>query len=196
MQKEQISKFCRVKANFRHGRFGAGVSSIQYKRKSLQTYREGKFRVGVYVRKGLSASRRIRKIRSDKGFVVFVRGKKVSIHGFPFVKPIKTEEDYREALKVLDEIFDETTGPKAELAELLSILIEKYEDEHYPIRKADGVEVLEFLLERNELKQKDLVGILGGKSTVSEILNRKRPLNLNHIKALADMFHVSPATFV
>jgi HTH-type transcriptional regulator/antitoxin HigA len=51
-------------------------------------------------------------------------------------------------------------------------------------------------MEQNNLKQKDLIGVLGGKSSVSEILNGKRSINLQHIRALADRFHVEPATFI
>ena len=62
--------------------------------------------------------------------------------------------------------------------------------------KKQGVKILKFLMRQNNLKQKDLVGVIGGKSTVSEILNGKRPMNLQHIRVLADKFHVEPATFV
>lgn len=112
------------------------------------------------------------------------------------LKAIKNEKDYEEALKSMEAVFDEAETHLADYAETLSILIEHYEEEHFPMKEAKGLEVLKFLMEQNGLKQKDLVGILGGKSTVSEILNGKRPLNLNHIRILADQFHVKPATFV
>jgi len=112
------------------------------------------------------------------------------------LKVIKNEKDYKMALKSMESVFDEDTGPLAEYAETLAILIEHYEEERFPVKRAQDVEVLKFLMEQNGLKQKDLVGILGGKSTVSEIFNRKRPLNLQHIRILADKFHVKPATFL
>jgi HTH-type transcriptional regulator/antitoxin HigA len=112
------------------------------------------------------------------------------------MKVIKTEEEYKKALSVMDSLFDYTEGPWAKLADVLAVLIEQYEEEHYPIEDAKGVDVLRFLMEQNGLKQKDLVGVLGGKSTVSEIMNEKRPLNIKHANALAEMFYVSPATFV
>ena len=112
------------------------------------------------------------------------------------LKAIKNEKDYKEALKSMEIVFDEAESFLADYAETLSILIEHYEEEHFPIKEAKSIEVIKFLMEQNSLKQKDLVGILGGKSTVSEILNGKRPLNLNHIRILADQFHVKPATFV
>lgn len=112
------------------------------------------------------------------------------------LKAIKNEKDYEEALKSMEAVFDEAESFLADYAETLSILIEHYEEEHFPMEEAKSLEVIKFLMEQNSLKQKDLVGILGGKSTVSEILNGKRPLNLNHIRMLADQFHVKPATFV
>jgi len=62
--------------------------------------------------------------------------------------------------------------------------------------EATGLDVLKFLIDQNDLKQKDLIGIIGGKSAVSEILNGKRPLNLKHIRNLSDKFNLRPATFV
>ena len=112
------------------------------------------------------------------------------------LKAIKTRKDYEKALKSMETVFDETKGPLAEYAETLTILIEHYEEEQFPIMEATGLEVLKFLMEQNDLKQKDLIGILGGKSVVSEILNGKRPLNLKHIRNLSEKFNLKPATFV
>ena len=74
--------------------------------------------------------------------------------------------------------FDEETGPLADYAETLAILIVHYEEQNFPLEKKQGVEVLKFLMEQNGLKQRDLVGTLGGKSTVSEILNGKKAIKL------------------
>ena len=112
------------------------------------------------------------------------------------LKAIKNEKDYKEALKSMAAVFDETKGHLAEYAETLTILIEYYESKHFPIKDSTGIDVLKFLMVQNDLKQKDLVGVLGAKSSVSEILNRKRPLNLQHIKVLAEKFNVSPSTFI
>lgn len=78
----------------------------------------------------------------------------------------------------------------------LTVLIEDYEPENFPMNESKGVDLLEFLMAQNDLKQKDLTGIIGTKSSVSEILSRKRPLNLRHIRAPADKFNVKPATFI
>ncbi len=112
------------------------------------------------------------------------------------LKIIKNKLDYKLALKSLEAVFDETSGNLAEYAETLTVLIEHYESENFPIKDANGVEMLKFLMTQNGLRQKDLIGIVGAKSSVSEILNGKRPLNLQHIRALANKFDVRPATFV
>jgi HTH-type transcriptional regulator/antitoxin HigA len=112
------------------------------------------------------------------------------------LKIIKNERDYKLALKSLEAVFDETRGNLAEYAETLTVLIEHYESENFPMKESSGIEVLKFLMTQNVLKQKDLVGIVGAKSTVSEILSGKRPLNLQHIKSLAEKFNVKPATFI
>jgi len=112
------------------------------------------------------------------------------------LKIIKNKRDYKLALKSLEAVFDETSGNLAEYAETLTVLIEHYESENFPIKDSNGVEMLKFLMTQNGLKQKDLVGIVGAKSSVSEILNGKRPLNLQHIRALANKFNIRPATFI
>ena len=112
------------------------------------------------------------------------------------LKIIKNEREYKLALKSLEAVFDETRGNLAEYAETLTVLIDHYESENFPMKESSGIEVLKFLMTQNVLKQKDLVGIVGSKSTVSEILNGKRPLNLHHIKSLAEKFNVKPATFI
>jgi len=112
------------------------------------------------------------------------------------MKPIKNDKDYQKALSSMEVVFDINKGPLADYAEALAILIEHYEENRYPVKNADGIKNLKFLMGQNNLKQKDLVGIIGGKSAVSEILNGKRSLHLNHIRKLAKKFHVKPASFV
>jgi HTH-type transcriptional regulator/antitoxin HigA len=112
------------------------------------------------------------------------------------LKVIKTRKDYEKALKSMETVFDETKGPLSDYAETLTILIEHYEEALFPIKKASGLDVLKFLMDQNDLKQKDLIGILGGKSAVSDILNGKRSLNLKHIRNLSEKFNVKPASFV
>ena len=108
----------------------------------------------------------------------------------------RNEKDYKDALNSMEMVFDETDGGLDEYAETLTILIEYYESQHFSITDSTGVNVLKFLMEENNLKQKDLVGVLGGKSTISEILNNKRPLNIKHLNALSKIFNVTPSTFL
>lgn len=101
------------------------------------------------------------------------------------IKVLKTEDDYQQALKRLEEIFDAPVdSPEGDEAEVLSILIEKYEDEYYPIESPDPVEAIKFRMEQMDMKKSDLAKILGYKSRVSEILSRKRNLTLNMIRKL------------
>lgn len=101
------------------------------------------------------------------------------------IKVIKTEDDYNSALKRLEEIFDApVNSPDGDEAELLTVLIEKYEEEHYPIEAPDPIEAIRFRMEQMNMKKKDLAEVLGYKSRVSEILSRKRKLSLKMIRQL------------
>jgi len=113
------------------------------------------------------------------------------------MKAIKTEQDYHQALKRLEDIFHaEEDTQEGDEAEVLSILIEKYEDEHYPIGMPDPVEAIKFRMEQMDMKQKDLKDIIGYNSRSSEILNRKRKLNLRMIRQLHDKLNISTEVLV
>jgi HTH-type transcriptional regulator/antitoxin HigA len=101
------------------------------------------------------------------------------------IKVIKTEEDYRQALKRLEVIFDvPADSPEGDEAELLGILIEKYEDEYFPIEAPNPIEAIKFRMEQMNMDNQDLAKVLGYKSRVSEIFSRKRKLSLKMIKNL------------
>jgi HTH-type transcriptional regulator/antitoxin HigA len=101
------------------------------------------------------------------------------------IKVLKTEEDYNNALKRLDEVFDaQENSPLGDEAELLVLLIEKYEEEHYPIDAPDPIEAIRFRMEQLNMNKKDLADVIGYKSRVSEILSRKRKLSLSMIRKL------------
>lgn len=101
------------------------------------------------------------------------------------VKLIKTEADYENALARLEQIFDAEKGTvEGDELEILGYLIEKYEDESFPIDPADPVEAIKFRMEQRGMNQKDLAAIIGYTSRVSEILNRKRKLTLDMIRKL------------
>ena len=107
------------------------------------------------------------------------------------IKAIKTEDDYNQALKRLEEIFHAPiNSPEGDEAEVLSILIEKYEEENYPIDAPDPIEAILFRMEQMEMNKKDLADIIGYKSRVSEILNKKRKLSINMIRKLHDKMKI------
>jgi len=107
------------------------------------------------------------------------------------VKAIKTEEDYNQALKRLKEIFHAPINSiEGDEAEVLSILIEKYEDENYPIEAPDPIEAILFRMEQMDMTKKDLADVLGYKSRVSEIFSKKRKLNINMIRKLHDKMNI------
>lgn len=102
------------------------------------------------------------------------------------IKPIKTEQDYQQALGRLEEIFDAKPGStEGDELEILSILIEKYEDSEFPIGLPDPIEAIKFRMDQLGLKQKDLAAVVGLKSRTSEILNKKRKLSLNLIRKIS-----------
>ncbi len=107
----------------------------------------------------------------------------------------KENEIYTEALYELDQRSGKLTRAEKELAELLTLLIEDFESKQYELPRAKPLEVLRFLMEQHELKQKDLVEVFGARSIVSEVLSGKRKLNKQHIERLSRRFHVSPDVF-
>ena len=101
------------------------------------------------------------------------------------IKPIKTEQDYQEALDRLEVIFDAKKGsPEGDELEILGLLIEKYESMYFPIDLPDPIEAIKFRMEQMGYTQSDLVKIIGLKSRVSEILNKKRKLTLEMIRKI------------
>lgn len=101
------------------------------------------------------------------------------------ITPIKNEKDYQNALNRLEVIFEAKKGTEqGDELEILSILIDNYENEHFPIGMPDPIEAIKFRMEQMGMKQKDLAEIFGFKSRVSEILNKKRKLTLEMIRKL------------
>lgn len=112
---------------------------------------------------------------------------------------LRTKGDYARAVEILDAILDEIgedeKHPMAELADALSIFIERYESEHVRTPAAGPVAVLKFLMQQHGLRQSDLPEI-GSQGVVSEVLKSKRDLNARQIKGLAKRFGVSAAVFI
>jgi len=107
----------------------------------------------------------------------------------------KENEHYTALLEELDHRQEKLTSAEQRLAELLTLLIEDFEERHYSLKPATGIEAVEELMEANGLKQKDLVSIFGTSSIISEVLNGKRRLTIEHIRKLSRRFHVSPELF-
>ena len=113
------------------------------------------------------------------------------------IKPIKTDSDYKEALKRMEQIFDAKMGSKeSDEADILGVLIDEYENKIFPIEAPDPIIAIKIRMEELNLKQVDLVEIIGGKSRVSEILNRKRKLTLEMIRNLNQKLNLSPAILI
>jgi HTH-type transcriptional regulator / antitoxin HigA len=109
------------------------------------------------------------------------------------IKPIKSESDYRSALKRLEDIFDAPVGTsESDEADILGLLVDEYEKEFYPIDAPDPIEAIKIRMEELQLKQVDLIDVIGGKSRVSEVLNRKRKLTVEMIRNLTKRLNLSP----
>lgn len=101
------------------------------------------------------------------------------------LKPIKTEADYEEALARIDELWEAELGsPEGDLLDVLTTLVEAYEEKHHPILPPDPVEAILHFMENQGLERRDLEPYLGSRARVSEVINRKRPLSLTMIRKL------------
>jgi HTH-type transcriptional regulator/antitoxin HigA len=113
------------------------------------------------------------------------------------IKPIKTESDYRTGLNRLENIFDAPRGtPESDEADILGLMVDEFEKKHYPIEAPDPIEAIKIRMEELHLKQVDLVDAIGGKSRVSEILNRKRKLTVDMIRNLTTRLNLSPGALI
>lgn len=101
------------------------------------------------------------------------------------LKPIKSEIQYKEYLKIIDDLIDcEENSLEEELLELVSILVESYESQKFPIEAPDPIEAIKLKIEEQGLKRKDLAIYFGSISRVSEVLNKKRALTFDMAKKL------------
>ncbi|MFN6513590.1 MAG: type II toxin-antitoxin system HigA family antitoxin [Nostoc sp. CreGUA01] len=112
-------------------------------------------------------------------------------------RPIKSEEDLEKTQVIVDNLLDkgELTEPEEDYLNLLGMLIYEYESKQDLVPDIHGVELLKVLIAELNLKQKDLVSIFKTESIVSDILNGKRQLTVEHIQKLAEFFKVSPSVF-
>ena len=107
------------------------------------------------------------------------------------ITPIKTEKNYKTALKEIDRLFNaKPNTPNGDRLDVLTTLVQSYEEEHHPINFPDAVDALNYWIESRGLERKDLVECIGTRARISEILNRKRDLTLNMIRKLHDELHI------
>ena len=107
------------------------------------------------------------------------------------IKPIKTKKDYERALARLEDIFDAKKNSSAgDELEILSILIDRYEQEHFPIGLPDPIEAIKFRMEQMGYSQSDLAEGVGLQSRASEILSKKRKLSLEMIRKLHEKLNI------
>ena len=101
------------------------------------------------------------------------------------IKPIKTEADYKAALNEIEHLFDSIPNtPEGDRLEVLTTLIEAYEEKHYSIPAPDPIETILYFMESRGLSRGDLEPYIGSRARVSEVLNRKRPLTIYMIRKL------------
>jgi HTH-type transcriptional regulator/antitoxin HigA len=113
------------------------------------------------------------------------------------LKPIKTESDYKAALKRVEKIFDAKPGTiEGDELEILSLMVDDFENKYHPIEAPDPIEAIKIRMEELQLKQIDLAHEMGGKSRVSEVLNRKRKLTVDMIRKLNTRLNLSPTLLI
>ena len=107
------------------------------------------------------------------------------------IRPIRTEADYRAALKEAERLWDAEPGTlEGDQVEVLSTLIEAYEAKQHPISAPDPIVAILFMMEQKGLTRRDLVPAIGSRYRVSEILNRRRPLTLPMVRALSVLLEI------
>jgi HTH-type transcriptional regulator / antitoxin HigA len=107
------------------------------------------------------------------------------------IKPIKQEADYERALRRVEELWDSPEGsPESDELEILTTLIEAYEREHYPIDLPDPIEAIKFRLEQTGKDPRALIGVIGQRTRVYEVMRGKRALSLNMIRSLHEKLDI------
>ncbi|MBV8963702.1 MAG: helix-turn-helix domain-containing protein [Hyphomicrobiales bacterium] len=108
------------------------------------------------------------------------------------LKPLRAEADYEKALIEVERLWGSKSGtPKGDRLDVLVTLIEAYEDEHYPMDPPDPIEAIKFRMEQRGLSRKDLEPLIGTRTRVAEVLNRKRGLSIGMIRRLHDRLGIS-----
>ncbi len=107
------------------------------------------------------------------------------------IRPIRTEDDYETTLQRIDTLMDSIPGTEEfDELEILVTLVESYEEKHYFIDAPDPISAIKFRMEQEDLKQKDLIPLIGDSAVVSKILNGQRKLTVEMIKNLHDQLKI------
>jgi HTH-type transcriptional regulator / antitoxin HigA len=113
------------------------------------------------------------------------------------IKPIRSEADYEAALAEVERLWGARSGTSAgDRLDILATLIDAYESEHHPIDPPDPIEAIKFRMEQQGLTRKDLEGILGSRTRIAEVLNRRRGLSINMIRRLHDELGISAEVLI
>ena len=113
------------------------------------------------------------------------------------IKPLKTEQDYDDALARINQLMDSESGsPEGDELDVLSVLVEKYEDLNYPVEAPNPIEAIRFKMEQSGLKDKDLVEYIGQSGRVSEVMSYKRKLTLTMIRNLEKGLNISAKSLI
>jgi HTH-type transcriptional regulator/antitoxin HigA len=107
------------------------------------------------------------------------------------IRPIRTDEEYRAALKEIERLWDAGIGSiEGDYVDVLTTLVEAYEAKHYPVPAPDPIAAIHFMMEQKGLTRRDLEPAIGSRGRVSEVLNRKRPLTLPMVRALSVLLDI------
>jgi len=113
------------------------------------------------------------------------------------IKPIRGEADYERALHRVEELWNSPEGSaESDELDILATLVEAYEQEHYPIDLPDPIEAIKFRLEQEGKDSRALIGVIGQRTRVYEVMQGKRPLSLNMIRNLHEKFDIPPEVLI
>jgi HTH-type transcriptional regulator/antitoxin HigA len=113
------------------------------------------------------------------------------------IKPIRTKADYERTIREIERVWGAKQGtPDGDRLDVLATLVEAYEQKHFPLDPPDPIEAIRFRLEQQGLDPRALVGVIGGRSRVYEVMQRKRALSLEMIRRLHQRFGIAAEVLI
>jgi len=113
------------------------------------------------------------------------------------IKPIRTKADYERTIREIERVWGAKQGtPDGDRLDVLATLVEAYEQKHFPLDPPDPIEAIRFRLEQQGLDPRALVGVIGGRSRVYEVMHRKRALSLEMIRRLHQRFGIAAEVLI